>query len=283
MTLQSSTGTIPQDVLPQLPQQTWPLSLSGQAIGSSGRSNDIPPFSSVEASSLASAIDPIDGMGAVSEQEDQTAFHGESDNMIPTSPKTEEYIGPSSNVPFSRCILHMVARVNNIDEPWSPALKQGERPTDIMNHNTSLARNATSYHFPNPHTQLKDASDKYHFPSDETVQPLLKVYFSDVGTLFPYIHEATFRENYASFRKRDPRNCRPIWLGLLNMILAVAKNSIHRNDSSVNEWTTEAQTYYRRAVSICDRYILGGSTLENGRFPLTSSYKTKSNPLQYSI
>ena len=63
----------------QTKQPTW----SGASTGSpdaafNGKPAEGDSFIQGEASSLASAVDPIDAMGAVAEQEESSVFHGKS-------------------------------------------------------------------------------------------------------------------------------------------------------------------------------------------------------------
>jgi hypothetical protein len=69
--------------------------------------------------------------------------------------------------------------------------------------------------------------DKFAVPSEGLAAELIQHYFSDAGShsLFPFLHRQSFMEQYAHMRKYGARSMRRTWLGLFNMVLAVATNS----------------------------------------------------------
>ncbi|KAJ9602617.1 hypothetical protein H2200_012810 [Cladophialophora chaetospira] len=223
-----------------LPGPSWSgASTNSPDAAFNGKPAEATSFIPAEANSLASAVDPIDGMGAVAEQEENSVFHG-----------------PSSNIPLSRSILQMMARANNLREPWDSSLYRGNKPSTFVNTMSSPDGNNGLY-------QNTSSQDRYMVPPETVSDELIRQYFSNVDTLFPYIHQASFLEAYDEMKRNGPRHTRTIWLGLFNIILAVATNMIDRSDSSTpNQSMDEAQTFYRRAISLCDRYVLGGSSLE---------------------
>ncbi|RVX76020.1 hypothetical protein B0A52_00377 [Exophiala mesophila] len=182
-----------------------------------------------ESRSLALMVDPVDGMGAVlSENNERSTFH---------------------------------ARLGNIINPWDSTNGQNVG-VGYVNITHSPESTNTNYH------SLSNAKaaefDKFATPPDALATGLIQHYFSDVGShsLFPFLHQQSFMENYAHMKKYGPRYMRRTWLGLFNMVLAVATNMVERDEATSPGRINEAQTYYQRAVSLCDTTALSGASLE---------------------
>jgi hypothetical protein len=98
------------------------------------------------------------------------------------------------------------------------------------------------------------------------MQRLIRAYFANMGLLFPYIHEQEFLETYHGFRASGFRtNVRRTWLGLLNMILAMATCTSCWEDSGSELHFEQSDVYYRRAQELCQMQMLRGTTLETGK------------------
>lgn len=93
---------------------------------------------------------------------------------------------------------------------------------------------------------------------------LIKQYFSDTGLLFPYLHEETFLDTYAEMKRTNFTKVRRTSLGLLNMVMALATSTTVGNDMSAEQRAEVSNVYYQRAVSLCDKQILRGTSLEIG-------------------
>jgi hypothetical protein len=87
----------------------------------------------------------------------------------------------------------------------------------------------------------------------------------DSGLLFPYIHPPTFLKTYQHILDRNNRKMRRSWLGLLNMILAMAKITAALGNSPANVRIAEANLFYQRALGLCDSEIMRGTTIEVGK------------------
>jgi hypothetical protein len=103
-------------------------------------------------------------------------------------------------------------------------------------------------------------------PHNET-ETLLKSYFSNTGLLFPYIHEQTFFETYYDLKRQGfSTNVRRTWLGLLNMMLAMARCTTGPIGEGKDICSTPSDIFYRRAKELCKTQMLRGTTLETGMF-----------------
>lgn len=102
-------------------------------------------------------------------------------------------------------------------------------------------------------------------PPDHETQRLLRCYFSNTGILFPFIHEQSFFETYDRVRSDNFRkDVRRTWLGLLNMILAMAVCTANWADESGPDQLKQSEIYFRRGQELCKSQILRGTTLEIG-------------------
>lgn len=102
-------------------------------------------------------------------------------------------------------------------------------------------------------------------PPDHEVETLLSAYFSNTGLLFPYIHEESFLDTYYALKNRGfLTSVRRTWLGLLNMILAMATSTSESSSATSSVRTISSNVFYRRAQELCKSQMLRGATLETG-------------------
>lgn len=112
-----------------------------------------------------------------------------------------------------------------------------------------------------------DKVDANRLPPDHEMQRLIRAYFSNTGILFPYIHEQGFFDTYHQFRQSGFRsNVSRTWLGLLNMILAMATCTSCWEESGSDSHFEQSDIFYRRAQELCQTQMLRGTTLEIGKF-----------------
>jgi hypothetical protein len=114
------------------------------------------------------------------------------------------------------------------------------------------------------HEALK--TNIYAVPSSDITRELLTHYFSNTGQLFPYLHERSFWETYEDNRLNNFTKVRRTWLGLFNIILALATSTSSRVNFNATERVRESDIYYQRAVGLCEKHILRASSLEAGEF-----------------
>lgn len=118
------------------------------------------------------------------------------------------------------------------------------------------------------HSDRDAAQNKYNIftlpPSNETSE-LIQRYFSDTGLLFPYLHEPTFRETYGQLVRDGFTKVRRTWLGLLNMVLAMATITASAGNTRADARIKASDVFYQRALGLCGKEILRGTTLEVGK------------------
>jgi hypothetical protein len=114
----------------------------------------------------------------------------------------------------------------------------------------------------------EDGSDKvvnlFALPHDSQVMDLIRRYFNDTGYLFPYIHEETFLRTYMEFRGQVQPKVRRTWLGLLNMVLAIATKVKVDGGLDAERRSEESNIFYQRALGHCQKQIMRGTSLEVG-------------------
>ncbi|CAK7201351.1 hypothetical protein SEUCBS139899_004055 [Sporothrix eucalyptigena] len=90
----------------------------------------------------------------------------------------------------------------------------------------------------------------YLLPDESVIRDLVGRYFANTGLLFPYIHEASFWATYEELKRHSFTQVRRTWLGLLNMVLALAASSAPY-DKDASTRALESDVYYQRARQLC--------------------------------
>ena len=103
-------------------------------------------------------------------------------------------------------------------------------------------------------------------PQTETLA-LIQRYFSETGLLFPYIYPPAFLETYHQMARENFTKVRRTWLGLLNMVLAMATITATPDGAKADARISESDVFYQRGLGLCGSEILRGTTLEVGRRP----------------
>lgn len=170
-------------------------------------------------------------------------------------------LGPSSNIAFLRHISRAIAR-GNAHAPGVPSLSSpGHTGGGMLN----ISRSRPSDD-PRSKSQAFGSNEVNIFalPSEDRTWNLIQIYFQKTGQLLPFIHEASFCETY--FRMRDDgfKRVRRTWLGLLNIVLAIATSLHTEGDLPAGRRIEESDIYFQRANGLCDRDSKRNATLEMG-------------------
>jgi hypothetical protein len=111
-------------------------------------------------------------------------------------------------------------------------------------------------------------------PPYEDIERLVQGFFDNTGRLFPYIHRPSFMETYHRAKQSGFTDVRRTWLGLLNIILAMATRAdATRQDT--NRVFIDSDIFYKRGEELCKTQMFRGTTLEIG--------KHHSNPVRLSM
>ncbi|KAG8352663.1 hypothetical protein FVEN_g9299 [Fusarium venenatum] len=163
------------------------------------------------------------------------------------------FFGPSSNIAFMRHILRAVDKRKQLINDQSPVTSVSE-------------------HTPLGGSDDISKADANRLPPDHEMQRLINAYFTNTGILFPYIHEQEFLDTYHQFRASSFRsNVSRTWLGLLNMILAMATCTSCWEDTGSESHFEQSDVFYRRAQELCQAQMLRGTTLEIVQYLLLTS------------
>ncbi|GKU10880.1 hypothetical protein FLAG1_10192 [Fusarium langsethiae] len=254
-------GIVQQDV--QLPIQT-----NGSRPG-----NLVVNINEIQESDVGHNI--TDGMAVSFVDEQDCGFFGRSIRTfspvtIIHSALTNRHLpGSSSNIALMRHILRVVGvkRSQSLDQTSAtPASEYSTYEGGLVSSSNTFrpVSRCTSNESHKPDSNI--------LPPDEVMQRLIHAYFRNTGLLFPYIHEQEFLDSYQRFRASGFRgDVRRTWLGLLNMILAMAACTSCWEESGSETHFEESDIYYRRAQDLCQKQMLRGTTLETVQYLLLTS------------
>ncbi|KAH7304650.1 putative C6 transcription factor [Rhexocercosporidium sp. MPI-PUGE-AT-0058] len=173
------------------------------------------------------------------------------------------FFGPSSNFAFTRHISRPMARTSPFIFPtgdgFSPGIPLDNAAISISQPASLSARNSSSRQILK-HLTREDVKI-YALPLETTTRNLISRYFGDTGLLFPYIDEQAFLDTYNEINANDFTKIRT-WLGLLNMIMAMATCTIIESCVSAEKRAKGSDIYYQRATGLCEKQIMRGTSLE---------------------
>ncbi|CZR66991.1 related to C6 transcription factor [Phialocephala subalpina] len=191
--------------------------------------------------------DFTDGMGAI--------IFSEEENFA--------FFGPSSNIAFTRQISQSLIQLD-AGNAWSePDMGLSQLSGGVMSLLQPASPTGQASH---SHETAK--INIYAVPSEDVTKKLLSHYFSTTGRLFPYLHEGSFWETYEEIRRNNFTKIRRTWLGLFNIILALATSTGSGTNIIASEKVRKSDLYYQRAVGLCEKHILRASSLEAVQFLL---------------
>jgi hypothetical protein len=107
--------------------------------------------------------------------------------------------------------------------------------------------------------------DIYELPPEDQSWDLLEIYFSKTGQLLPFIHEQSFRETYLQLKIYNFDKVRRTWLGLLNVIFAIAMSLSNDSDIPAQQRIEQSDVFFQRANALCDRESRRNTSLEMGK------------------
>lgn len=121
-------------------------------------------------------------------------------------------------------------------------------------------------------TRNESSVNIYALPPEGRTRELIAQYFGDTGLLFPYIHEGTFWESYNEMKSSNFKRVRRSWLGLLNIVMALATSTTIDTRMTAEKRARESDVYYQRATGLCEKQIMRGASLEIGSRSLDQFY-----------
>ncbi|CAI7564144.1 unnamed protein product [Penicillium glandicola] len=182
---------------------------------------------------LIGTEDSVDGMGAV-------IFADEEDSG---------FFGPSSNIAFLRHLSGAIVQPGHLPSPGAAegGFVNASRPSSPPRQIGQDRRLQVNI---------------FALPPQENTLELIERYFSNTGLLFPYIYPPVFLETYHQMAQENFSRVRRTWLGLLNMVLAMATITAIPGSASADARIEESDVFYQRGLGLCGSEILRGTTLE---------------------
>ena len=145
------------------------------------------------------------------------------------------------------------------------APNMSEDLSHIDNGIVSVSRPASLPGSTPPQIKASEAGKRIHIlPPENETRVLLRRYFSNTGLLYPFIHEISFLQEYETMQSEPSPKVRRTWLGLLNMVLAMATGTSADSEKSSTVRRDESDVFYQRAYELCKRQMLRGASLETG-------------------
>ena len=87
---------------------------------------------------------------------------------------------------------------------------------------------------------------------------------------------------YNEMKEQQKPTVRRTWLGLLNIIFAIAITAKLDSNSIAGQRMEESEVFYARAVGLCQNHILRGTSLEIGLVNTTRFYCGHAKDLKFS-
>ncbi|KAL2353853.1 fungal-specific transcription factor domain-containing protein, partial [Cryomyces antarcticus] len=236
----------------------------------SSRNNDILLRPTVHATSSAhraiDAEDPASSNEVVLQEEPQEDMLTDGMAITFVSEDDSGFFGSSSNIAFMRRITRAMKAAGRV-QLHTPNMS--EDLSHIDNGVVSVSRPASLPGSSPPESKALEASRRIHnLPPEHETRDLLRRYFSNTGLLFPFIHEVSFFQEYEAMQSEPVPKVRRTWLGLLNMVLAMATSTLADPEKSSTVRRKESDVFYQRAYELCKGQILQGASLETVQYLL---------------
>ncbi|KAJ5963484.1 uncharacterized protein N7479_003360 [Penicillium vulpinum] len=203
--------------------------ISGQNVGEGQEQTRI----AAPMPDLIGTEDSVDGMGAV-------IFADEEDSG---------FFGPSSNIAFLRHLSSAIVQPGYFPSPGAAegGFVNASRPSSPLGQTGQDRRIQVNI---------------FALPPQTNTLKLVERYFSNTGLLFPYIYPPVFLDMYHQMTRENFSRVRRTWLGLLNMVLAMATITAIPGSASADARIEESDVFYQRGLGLCGSEILRGTTLE---------------------
>ncbi|KAF1930571.1 uncharacterized protein M421DRAFT_58581 [Didymella exigua CBS 183.55] len=211
---------------------------------------DPTPLTCSDPNTALEAEDPTDGIGSVAfTEEEHSAF-----------------FGPTSNIAFTRQIIRTTNQVLHNAAFAGTPISLGA--SGVKNHVIHVSRPLS----PGPDLlsfagEASIKAEPFLLPPTGEMTSLIGLYFTTTGLLYPFIDRRKFLESYRQMIDLGISSVRRSWLGLLNMIFAIATSASWGHDPTVtaDARTSRSDSFYRCAVTLSDRQIRYVTSLEVGK------------------
>ncbi|KIV85748.1 hypothetical protein PV11_01410 [Exophiala sideris] len=203
----------------------------------------------------------------------QNAVEDTVDGMaVITDPKESgsKFYGPSSNIAFLR-------EISDATSASLKALGQSGHANEVNGRMSRATSPVTTLIGPlvsravSPVTTLLSETSPVatrhginirSLPPEDRALHLIRLFFSDTGMLFPYIHEEGILRTYATARRNRFAGVSRSWLCLLNVIFAFATYISARPDQPAEKNAAESGIFIERAQALAAEIELKSASLE---------------------
>lgn len=174
--------------------------------------------------------------------------------------------GPTSNIAFTRQVVRTTNQIlHNTAREGAPLSLNNSK---VKNHVIHMSRPSS----PGPDLLnfASEASIKinpFFLPPGCEMRSLIELYFTATGALYPFIDRHKFFETYQQMIDHGISSVRRSWLGLLNMMFAMATsaNFGHHRTVTADTPNSSSDLFYKRAMILSDRQIRYATSLEVGK------------------
>jgi hypothetical protein len=142
--------------------------------------------------------------------------------------------------------------------------------TSPSSHRIGGTMSVTRPHYPSEQAHQSSFSARnmsvnmYALPLEDRAEALIREYFQKTGQLLPFIHEQSFYDTYFQMKHTNFTMARRTWLGLLNIIFAMATTLSVNGYGSAEERIEKSDIFYQRANALCDKESKRNISLELG-------------------
>lgn len=201
-----------------------------------------------DATSSISGIQAFSGVPELSngnEDAEEAATDGLAITFV--DEQASAYFGQSSNICFTRYLLKAASSIWNIKQPQNLSTGAGKHSTG---QETSIAvAEYSPLAIGSPQHDVHTAS---LLPPELEMEDMIRAYFASTGLLFPFLHEESFRRAYRDFKESGFTKVRKTWLGVLNIMFAMASNTDRKGNVTAKERFEKSLVFYKRAATLCN-------------------------------
>ena len=186
------------------------------------------------------AEDSVDGMAAITDPEDTES----------------RFFGPSSNIALLR-------HISDATSATMKAIGQSRQPGNGANQPiVSRVASPITTHFSETSPIARQHINIRSLPAENRALHLIKLFFSDTGMLFPYIHEQEIVRTYSAARRSRFTVVSRSWLCLINVIFAFATYISAKPDQSAEKNAAESEVFIERAQALAAEIDMKSASLE---------------------
>lgn len=189
------------------------------------------------------AEDSVDGMAAITDPEETES----------------RFFGPSSNIALLRHISDASSTILRAIGQSRHSENAITRP--IVSRVASPVTTTFSETSPITRQHINVRS----LPAEARALHLIKLFFSDTGMLFPYIHEQDILRTYSAARRNRFAAVSRSWLCLINVIFAFSTYISAKPNQSAEKNAAESEIFIERAQALSAEIEMKSASLETGR------------------